>query len=133
MSIASIIAAARNVITKYKARRVHDVINNYIGLVDAQVVMIVPAVLDFYRRSATVIVDKTYENPEPAVQLLEALDRAAKHYGPALITEFKAFSAEHAERSNSNVVTSRIEALMQSINDLTTDVSNDGDTKDKAS
>lgn len=122
---ASIIAAARNAITKYKARRVHDVINNYIGLVDAQVVMIVPAVLDFYRRSATVVVDKTYENPEPAVQLLEALDRAVKHYGPALITEFKAFSAEHAARCDSPVVTSRIEALMQSVNNLTTDVSED--------
>lgn len=123
----------QNAIAKYKARRVHDVINNYIGLVDAQVVMIVPAVLDFYRRSATVIVDKTYENPKPAVQLLEALDRAAKHYGPALITEFKTFSAKHAERSNSSVVVSRLEQLLQSINDLTTDVSNDGDTKDKAS
>lgn len=87
--------------------------------------MIVPAVLDFYRRSATVIVDKTYENPEPAVQLLEALDRAAKHYGPALITEFKAFSAEHADRSNSNVVLTRLETLLQSINDLTTDVTED--------
>lgn len=115
----------QNAITKYKARRIHDVINNYIGLVDAQVVMIVPAVLDFYRRSATVIVDKTYENPEPAVQLLEALDRAAKHYGPALIAEFKAFSAEHAERSNSNVVLTRLETLLQSINDLTTDVTED--------
>lgn len=128
MSIASIIAAARNAITKYKARRVHDVINSYIGLVDAQVVMIVPAVLDFYRRSASVIVDKTYENPEPAVQLLEALDRAVKHYGPALTAEFKAFSAEHESRINSTVVTSRIEALMQSINDLATDA-----TEDKAS
>lgn len=122
MSIASIISAARTAITKYKARRVHDVINNYVGLVDAQVVMIIPAVLDFYRRSATVVVDKTYENPEPAIKLLEALDVAAKHYGPALITEFKAFSAEHAERSNSSVVLTRLETLLQSINDLTTDV-----------
>lgn len=128
MSIASIIASARNTITKYKARRVHDVINSYIGLVDAQVVMIVPAVLDFYRRSATVIVDKTYENPEPAVQLLEALDRAVKHYGPALTAEFKAFSVELEEQGASPVITKRIEALIQSINDLATDA-----TEDKAS
>lgn len=125
MSIASIVAAARNAITKYKAQRVKAVVNSYIGLADAQVVMIVPAVLDFYRRSATVIVDKTYENPEPAVQLLEALDRAAKHYGPALTAEFKMFSVELAERDNSIVVTSRLEQLMQTINDLTTDVAED--------
>lgn len=123
MSIASIIAAARNAITKYKARRVHDVINNYIGLVDDQAIMFVPVVLNFYRRSATVIVDKTYENPEPAVQLLEALDRAVKHYGPALTAEFKAFSTGLEEQGASPVITKRIEALMQSVNDLTTDVS----------
>lgn len=128
MSIKSIISAARNAVTKYKAQRVKAVVDSYIGLADAQVVMIVPAVLDFYRRSATVVVDKTYENPEPAVQLLEALDQAVKHYGPALIAEFEAFSAEHAKRSNSIVVTSRLEQLLQSINDLTTDV-----TEDKAS
>lgn len=125
---ASIITFARNAVTKYKAQRVKSVVDSYIGLADAQIVMIVPAVMEFYRRTAHVVVDKTYENPEPAAQLLEALDNAAKHYGPALIAEFEAFSAEHAARSNSVVVTSRLEQLMKTINDLTTDV-----TEDKAS
>ena len=128
MSIASIISFARNAVTKYKAQRVKSVVDSYIGLADAQIVTIVPAVMEFYRRTAHVVVDKTYENPEPAAQLLEALDRAAKHYGPALIAEFEAFSAEHEARSNSVVVTSRLEQLMKTINDLTTDV-----TEDKAS
>lgn len=116
---------ARNAVTKYKAQRVKSVVDSYIGLADAQVVTIVPAVMEFYRRTAHVVVDKTYENPEPAAQLLEALDNAAKHYGPALIAEFKAFSAEHAARSNSVIVTSRLELLLQTINDLTTDVAED--------
>lgn len=122
MSIKSIISFARNAVTKYKAQRVKSVVDSYIGLADAQVVMIVPAVMEFYRRAAHVVVDKTYENPEPAAQLLEALDNAAKHYGPALIAEFEAFSVEHAKRSNSIVVTSRLEQLLQTINDLTTDI-----------
>ena len=126
--IKSLISFARNAVTKYKAQRVKSVVDSYIGLADAQIVMIVPAVMEFYRRTAHVVVDKTYENPEPAAQLLEALDNAAKHYGPALIAEFEAFSAEHEARSNSVVVTSRIEQLMKTINDLTTDV-----TEDKAS
>lgn len=126
--IKSLISFARNAVTKYKAQRVKSVVDSYIGLADAQIVMIVPAVMEFYRRTAHVVVDKTYENPEPAAQLLEALDNAAKHYGPALIAEFEAFSAEHAARSNSVVVTSRLEQLMKTINDLTTDV-----TEDKAS
>lgn len=133
MFIKPTISFARNAVIKYKAQRIKSVVDSYIGLADAQVVMIVPAVMEFYRRTAHVIVDKTYENPEPAAQLLEALDNAVKHYGPALIAEFEAFSAEHAKRSNSIVVTSRLEQLLQTINDLTTDVSNDGDAKDKAS
>ena len=126
--IKSLISFARNAVTKYKAQRVKSVVDSYIGLADAQIVMIVPAVMEFYRRTAHVVVDKTYENPEPAAQLLEALDNAAKHYGPALIAELEAYSAEHAARSNSVVVTSRLEQLMKTINDLTTDV-----TEDKAS
>lgn len=126
--IKSLISFARNAVTKYKAQRVKSVVDSYIGLADAQIVTIVPAIMEFYRRTAHIVVDKTYENPEPAAQLLEALDNAAKHYGPALIAEFEAFSAEHEARSNSVVVTSRIEQLMKTINDLTTDV-----TEDKAS
>ena len=126
--IKSLIAFTKNAVAKYKAQRVKSVVDSYIGLADAQIVTIVPAIMEFYRRTAHTVVDKTYENPEPAAQLLEALDNAAKHYGPALIAEFEAFSAEHEARSNSVVVTSRIEQLMKTINDLTTDV-----TEDKAS
>jgi hypothetical protein len=121
----SIITFAKNAVTKYKAQRVKDVVTQYIGLADAQVVMAVPVALEFYRNSAHVIVDKTFENPEPALKLIEALDAVTKHYGPALSAEFKAFSTKLEERGASPVVTSRIEALMQSVNDLTTDVSED--------
>jgi hypothetical protein len=121
----SIITFAKNAVTKYKAQRVKDVVTQYIGLADAQVVMAVPVALEFYRNSAHVIVDKTFENPEPALNLIEALDAVTKHYGPALSAEFKAFSTKLEERGASPVVTSRIEALMQSVNDLTTDVSED--------
>jgi hypothetical protein len=121
----SIITFAKNAVTKYKAQRVKDVVTQYIGLADAQVVMAVPVALEFYRNSAHAIVDKTFENPEPALKLIEALDAVTKHYGPALSAEFKAFSTKLEERGASPVVTSRIEALMQSVNDLTTDVSED--------
>ena len=119
---ASVIAFAKNAVTKYKAQRVKDVVTQYIGLADAQVVMTVPVALEFYRNSAHIIVDKTFENPEPALKLIEALDAVAKHYGPALKTEFKEFSADLEERGASPVVTKRIEALFKAIEGLTTDV-----------
>ena len=119
---ASIISFAKNAVTKYKAQRVKDVVNQYIGLADAQVVTAVPVALEFYRNSAHVIIDKTFENPEPALKLIEALDAVTKHYGPALSTEFKEFSTELEERGASPVITKRIEALFKAIEALTTDV-----------
>ena len=119
---ASITSFAKNAVTKYKAQRVKDVVNQYIGLADAQVVVAMPAVLGFYRNSAHIIVDKTFENPEPALKLVEALDAVSKHYGPTLRAEFEAFSAKLEERGASSVVTKRVEALFDAVSALTTDV-----------
>ena len=118
---ASIITFAKNAVTKYKAQRVKDVVTQYVGLVDAQVVVAMPVALGFYRNSAHIIVDKTFENPEPALKLIEALDAVAKHYGPALRTEFKEFSTELEERGASPVITKRIEALVAAVEALTND------------
>ena len=120
---ASIITFAKNAVTKYKAQRVKDVVTQYVSLADAQVVMTVPVALEFYRNSAHVIVDKTFENPESALKLIEALDAVAKHYGPALKTEFKKFSADLEERGASPVITKRIEALVAAVEALTNDAS----------
>ena len=117
----SITSFVTNAVTKYKAQRVKDVVTQYIGLADAQVAMTVPVALEFYRTSAHIIVDKTFENPEPALKLIEALDAVAKHYGPALKTEFKEFSADLEERGASPVITKRIEALVAAVEALTND------------
>lgn len=119
--LASIITFAKNAVTKYKAQRVKNVVTQYVSLADAQVVMTVPVALEFYRNSAHVIVDKTFENPEPALKLIEALDAVAKHYGPALKTEFKEFSADLEERGASPVITKRIEALVAAVEALIND------------
>lgn len=120
---ASIITFAKNAVTKYKAQRAKDVVNQYIDLAGAQVVVAMPAVLGFYRNSAHIIVDKTFENPEPALKLIEALDAVTKHYGPALKAEFEEFSAELEARGASPVVTKRIESLVAAVEALTNDAS----------
>ena len=118
----SIVTFAKNAVTKYKAQRVKDVVTQYVGLADAQVVVAVPVALEFYRNSAHVIVDKTFENPEPALKLIEALDAVAGHYGPALIDEFKAFSTKLEERGADPAMLQRVEALFKAVEALTTDV-----------
>ena len=119
---ASITTFVTNAVTKYKAQRVKDVVSQYCATMDAQVTTTLPVAIEFYRGAATAIVDKTFENPEPALKLIEALDAVAKHYGPALSAEFEAFSTKLEERGASPVVTKHIEALFKAIEGLTADV-----------
>ena len=118
----SITTFVTNAVTKYKAQRVRDVVSQYCATVDAQVTTTLPVAVEFYRGVATAIVDKTFEDPKPALQLVAALDAVTKHYGPALKTEFEAFSTKLEERGASPVVTKRIEALFKAVEGLTTDV-----------
>ena len=118
----SIASFVTNAVTKYKAQRVRDVVSQYCATVDAQVMSTMPVAIEFYRGVATAIVDKTFEDPIPALQLVSALDAVTKHYGPALIDEFKAFSTKLEERGADPAMLQRVEALFKAIEALTTDV-----------
>ena len=119
---ASIITFAKNAVTKYKAQRVKDVVTQYCATVDTQVTTTLPVVVEFYRGVATAIVDKTFEDPKPALQLVEALDAVTKHYGPALSAEFEVLSTKLEVLGASPVMLHRVEALFKAIEALTTDV-----------
>ena len=118
----SITTFATNAVTKYKAQRVRDVVSQYCATVDQQVLSTLPVAIEFYRGCATAIVDKTFEDPKPALQLVAALDAVTKHYGPALSVEFEMLSTKLEERGASPVVLQRVEALFKAIEALTTDV-----------
>ena len=121
-NIKSITTFVTNAITKYKAQRVKDVVNQYCATVDTQVMTTMPVAIEFYRGVATAIVDKTFEDPKPALQLVAAVQAVSEHYGPALKAEFEVLSTKLEERGASPIVTKRIEALLKAIEDLTTDV-----------
>ena len=118
----SIASFVTNAVTKYKAQRVRDVVSQYCATVDQQLVTTLPVAIEFYRGVATAVVDKTFENPAPALQLVAAVQAVSEHYGPALRAEFDVLSAKLEERGASPVVTKRIEALFKAIEALTTDV-----------
>ena len=119
---ASIITFAKNAVTKYKAQRVRDVVSQYCATVDAQVTTTLPVAIEFYRGAATAIVDKTFEDPKPALQLVAAMQAVSEHYGPALSDEFEVLSTKLEVLGASPVMLQRVEALFKAIEDLTTDV-----------
>ena len=111
-----------NAVTKYKAQRVRAVVDQYCAAVDTQVTVALPVVTEFYRGVATAIVDKTFEDPKPALQLVAAMQAVSEHYGPALTAEFKVLSTKLEALGASPVVLQRMEALLKAVKDLTTDV-----------
>ena len=119
---ASIITLVTNAVTKYKAQRVRDVVSQYCATLDQQVLSTMPVAIEFYRGCATAIVDKTFEDPKPALALVTAVEAVAKHYGPSLRTEFDVLSAKLEERGADPAMLQRVEALFKAIEDLTTDV-----------
>ena len=118
----SIASFVTNAVTKYKAQRVRDVVSQYCAAVDAQVLSTMPVAIEFYRGCATAIVDKTFENPAPALQLVAAVQAVSEHYGPALRAEFDVLSTKLEERGADPAMLQRVEALFKAIEDLTTDV-----------
>lgn len=118
----SIATFVTNAVTKYKAQRVRDVVSQYCATVDQQLVTMLPVAIEFYRGVATAVVDKTFEDPKPALQLVAALDAVTKHYGPALRAEFDVLSTKLEERGADPAMLQRVEALFKAIKDLTTDV-----------
>ena len=118
----SIATFVTNAVTKYKAQRVRDVVSQYCATVDAQVTTTLPVAIEFYRGVATAIVDKTFEDPAPALQLVSAVQAVAEHYGPALRAEFEAFNTKLEVLGASPMLLQRGDALLKAIEALTTDV-----------
>lgn len=118
----SITSFVTNAVTKYKAQRVRDVVSQYCAAVDQQALSTLPAVIGFYRGCATAIVDKTFEDPKPALQLVAAVQAVSEHYGPALRAEFDVLSTKLEERGADPATLQRVEALFKAIEALTTDV-----------
>lgn len=118
----SIASFVTNAVTKYKAQRVRDVVSQYCATVDAQVLSTMPVAIEFYRGCATAIVDKTFEDPKPALQLVAAVQAVSEHYGPALSAEFDVLSTKLEERGADPAMLQRVEALFKAIEALTTDV-----------
>lgn len=105
-------------IARLKARRAKNVVDAFVELTSAQVAVLIPAALEFYRRGAHVVVEKTAENPQPLLALMDALRQTAEHYGPALAAEYAAFRQEHDALASSPDMVSREAAVLASLEEL---------------
>lgn len=118
---ASIITFTKNAVTKYKAQRVKAVVAEYASYAHVHAATVIPLALHFYEDAASFVVDRTFEDPQPLVNLLDAVQGAVDHYGPGLSVMLKGFSARLEEEGN-EVLSSKIERLLSSIEEMKEDV-----------
>ena len=118
---ASIISFAKNAVTKYKAQRVKAVIAEYASYTHVHAATVIPLALHFYEDAASFVVDRTFEDPQPLVNLLDAVQGAVDHYGPGLSVMLKGFSA-HLEEAGNEVLSAKIEQLLSSVEEMREDV-----------
>ena len=119
--IKSLINAVRNAVAKYKAQRVKAVITEYASYTHVHAATVIPLALHFYENAASFVVDRTFEDPQPLVNLLDAVQGAVDHYGPGLSVMLKGFSA-HLEEAGDEVLSSKIDRLLSSIEEMKEDV-----------
>ena len=84
----------KTLVTKFKAARAKRIANELIALISAQMNTTLPVVLDFYKRSAHVAIDKTAEDSKPLTDFVAAFEALAAHYGPALNEVGQDFATE---------------------------------------
>lgn len=119
--IKSLTNAVRNAVAKYKAQRVKAVIAEYASYTHVHAATVIPLALHFYEDAASFVVDRTFEDPQPLVKLLDAVQGAVDHYGPGLSVMLKGFSAR-LEEAGDEVLSSKIDRLLSSIEEMKEDV-----------
>ena len=119
--IKSLINAVRNAVAKYKAQRVKAVIAEYASYTHVHAATVIPLALHFYEDAASFVVDRTFEDPQPLVKLLDAVQGAVDHYGPGLSAMLKDFSA-HLEEAGNEVLSAKIDRLLSSLEEMKEDV-----------
>ena len=119
--IKSLINAVHNAVAKYKAQRVKAVIAEYASYTHVHAATVIPLALHFYEDAASFVVDRTFEDPQPLVNLLDAVQGAVDHYGPGLSVMLKGFSAR-LEEAGDEVLSAKIEQLLSSIEEMKEDV-----------
>lgn len=108
----------RSLITKYKAHRLNDVVNQYASVLDAHAIVTTPLVIEFYRNTISTVVSKTEENPLPVLALIDAIELCTTHYGPSIVGNVHRLMQGIDDAENSAIVAPRLKALMASIKEL---------------
>lgn len=111
--LTKLITQLNTAIARYKAKRVAAVVDAYADLIGKTVSITIPGVVGFYQHGAKVVVAKTYENPQVALDLLKALQAAVDHYGPELTKAFETTKdLINAAQPDSSSLEAAVEAML---------------------
>lgn len=126
MNIKTITNYITGVLTKYKRQRVANVVDAYAKATEAHITRFAPLALSLYRDVAQTVIDKTYENPEPLLEFIKAVNALHDHYGEDIVKTVKA-RMEAIEANAANEESPEMTALFDAISDMCSDT-NDAPT-----
>jgi len=117
-----LIKAISDAISKYKQARVEAAVAAYAKATEAHMLRIAPIAVAIYKDVADVIVTKTYEDSTPLTEFLAAAQKLTDHYGPAVMASYTASITQVMEAAGNIGQQPEMAVLIQTIEDLTTDV-----------
>lgn len=117
-----LIKAISDAVSKYKQARVEAAVAAYAKATEAHMLRFAPMAIAIYKDVADAIVTKTYEDSTPLTEFLTAAQKLADHYGPTVMASYTANITQVMEAATNVDKTPEMTALIQSIEDLTTDV-----------
>lgn len=82
--ITAFINKAKTIIAVIKVEQMLDLNKKYWDVADQLARCYLPTIVKYYRTFFAVIVQKTYEKPEVAINLIRAVENVLLHYGPAI-------------------------------------------------
>lgn len=114
-------AAIKKIVIFRQASRLHRVLSRYMSSVQCLMDVSIPKAMDLYRDIGETIIDKTVEDPQPMLDLLNAVEKCVGHYGPGIIADIarykKSFNSADADK-----VKEKVNALCQAVLDIQRDV-----------
>jgi len=104
-----------------RTARLHKVLSQYMSSVQCMIEITVPKALNLYQNIGETLIDKTVEDPQPMLDLLSAVEKCVKLYGPGLKANVARYKADLNEADTSKLK-EKINALCQSVLDIQRDV-----------
>lgn len=108
----------KNIVLTFKAHRAKNVVQSYLSMYSAAFGKALPIVIKGYDSVAQELIDKTAADPQPLINLIDAVDSVAKHYGPGLKVVFAKIGNDIDVVNIDPILLARMQQFQQTLKEI---------------